>query len=62
MKILVKQCPDSSRWYAKYIGVEFPILNEFDKEFLTLQPAAPDFNGYRFKNYILKTDAEVIYE
>lgn len=62
MKILIKQCNDKSRWYSKFVGQTFPLLQQFDNEYLTLQTPCEEFSGYKFKNYILKEDGELINE
>jgi len=59
-QLLITNCSDTSRWYSSNIGETFPLLKEFDIEYLTLQAPSEEFNGYRFKNYILKQDAEII--
>jgi hypothetical protein len=41
------------------VGEDFPVLAEFDTEYLTLQKPAEAYNGYQFKNYVLKEDAEI---
>lgn len=61
VQLLITNCSDTRRWYSSNIGEKFPLLKEYDDEYLTLQPPAEELiRGYRFKNYILKQDAEII--
>jgi hypothetical protein len=51
--IEIKSCTDPMRWYAKYIGDKFLLLDEEEVEYKTREPG-----GYI--NFILKKDGQLV--
>lgn len=54
MKALkIIRCSDSLMWYSSHVGSIFPLVREYEYEYLSREPA-----GYA--NIILKCDAVVV--
>lgn len=52
--LLIKQCPDSSRWYSRMVGKRVPYRgNAGNGEYKSAEPA-----GYT--NFVLHADAEIV--
>lgn len=51
--LLIKQCPDSMRWYSNLIGQCVPFVRDVGDEYQSREPA-----GYT--NFVQYKDAEII--
>lgn len=52
-KLLIKQCPDGMRWYAKFVGQTVPFLRDVGNEYKSREP-----EGY--VNFVQYADAEIV--
>jgi hypothetical protein len=51
--LLIKQCPDPMRWYARLVGQKVPYLGDVGNEYRSREP-----EGYI--NFVQYQDAEIV--
>lgn len=59
LKIVIKSCNDSSKWYARRIGMQFDVIAEEQTEYKVREPADNEFS-YPFLNFVSKQDAIIV--